>query len=107
MTSRGRRAREDGGRESPPTCPVCGDMVPPRSRSCPGCGADEETGWGTGSVAGDAGLSDEAYDDFVREELDDEPIETEGPSRFGFLLVVLGVLVVATILALLTTGKPP
>lgn len=29
----------------PSECPVCGAAVPPRARSCPGCGADERTGW--------------------------------------------------------------
>jgi hypothetical protein len=106
VTPRGRGGRDDGGHaQSPPTCPVCGDMVPAGSRSCPGCGADEETGWGTGSIASDAEFTEDDYDEFVRDEIDDAPIETSGPSRFGFLLVVLLVLVVAGLLALLTTAK--
>ena len=29
----------------PDVCPVCGESVPRRARCCPGCGADEKTGW--------------------------------------------------------------
>lgn len=30
----------------PPTeCPVCGEAVPRGARACPGCGADERSGW--------------------------------------------------------------
>ena len=29
----------------PEFCPVCGEAVPPRAKCCPGCGADEKTGW--------------------------------------------------------------
>jgi hypothetical protein len=29
----------------PSECPVCGAAVPPKARACPGCGADERTGW--------------------------------------------------------------
>ena len=29
----------------PETCPVCGEGVPRGARACPGCGADERSGW--------------------------------------------------------------
>lgn len=29
----------------PESCPVCGEDVPRNARACPGCGADERTGW--------------------------------------------------------------
>lgn len=29
----------------PGTCPNCGANVPRSARACPGCGADERTGW--------------------------------------------------------------
>ena len=29
----------------PEVCPVCGEAVPRRAKSCPGCGADERSGW--------------------------------------------------------------
>jgi len=30
---------------SPEHCPVCGEAVPRGAKACPGCGADERTGW--------------------------------------------------------------
>jgi hypothetical protein len=30
---------------TPEHCPVCGEPVPPGARACPGCGADERSGW--------------------------------------------------------------
>ena len=29
----------------PSECPVCGEAVPHGAIACPGCGADERTGW--------------------------------------------------------------
>lgn len=29
----------------PAACANCGEPVPPRAHACPGCGADERTGW--------------------------------------------------------------
>jgi len=29
----------------PEICPVCGEAVPSRAKCCPGCGADEKSGW--------------------------------------------------------------
>lgn len=29
----------------PEICPICGEAVPRRAKACPGCGADEKTGW--------------------------------------------------------------
>lgn len=29
----------------PSECPVCGEHVPRGAAACPGCGADERTGW--------------------------------------------------------------
>jgi predicted nucleic acid-binding Zn ribbon protein len=31
--------------QPPEICPVCGETVPRRATACPGCGADERTGW--------------------------------------------------------------
>ena len=88
-------------------------MVPAGKPACPACGADDRTGWQEDDLVtteqdlgAETHLDDERYEEFLKEDLEGETIETSGPSRFGFLLVVLGVLVVATILALLTTAKP-
>ena len=50
---------------TPPTeCPVCGEDVPRKARSCPGCGADERTGWNEENTRYDGlNLPDEAFDD--------------------------------------------
>ena len=29
----------------PESCPVCGEAVPRHAKACPGCGADERSGW--------------------------------------------------------------
>ncbi len=39
------KSQSRGRNDSPAECPVCGIDVPPNSRACPGCGADERTGW--------------------------------------------------------------
>lgn len=31
--------------EPPGECPVCGEWVPAKRRSCPSCGADAASGW--------------------------------------------------------------
>lgn len=50
--------------QTPETCPVCGEEVPPRALACPECGADENSGW-----RGD-GEDEETfdYDEFVEQE---------------------------------------
>ena len=49
----------------PPTeCPVCGENVPRDARACPGCGADERSGWDEEAMRYDGlDLPDSAYDD--------------------------------------------
>ncbi|ATC63528.1 hypothetical protein CMV30_05915 [Nibricoccus aquaticus] len=49
---------------APTECPVCGASVPPHSLACPGCGADERTGWNDESTRYDGlDLPDSAFDD--------------------------------------------
>ena len=36
--------------DAPDHCAVCGEAIPPRARACPGCGADERTGWREQSI---------------------------------------------------------
>jgi len=49
----------------PPTeCPVCGEAVPRGARACPGCGADERSGWNEEATRYDGlDLPDTAFDD--------------------------------------------
>lgn len=56
---------------TPDLCPHCGAPVPDGAPACPGCGADEQTGWSSGATAQRLGLpGDEEFDHdrFVREE---------------------------------------
>jgi hypothetical protein len=42
-------------------CPLCGADVPARSRSCPECGSDEETGWSEDTLYDGLDLPDPGY----------------------------------------------
>jgi hypothetical protein len=48
-------------------CPVCGESVPAKAKSCPNCGADERAGWNDSL---EDSLPDESfsYDEFVKRE---------------------------------------
>ena len=59
------------GFSPPDICPVCGEVVPPKARACPGCGADERAGWDEDAQVYDAlDLPDPSYDrgKFLEEE---------------------------------------
>jgi predicted amidophosphoribosyltransferase len=46
----------------PNECPVCGEPVPRDARACPGCGADERSGWNEEATRYDGlDLPDEAF----------------------------------------------
>jgi hypothetical protein len=49
----------------PPTeCPVCGEDVPRGAKACPGCGADERSGWDEEATRYDGlDLPADAFDD--------------------------------------------
>jgi len=55
---------------TPEVCPLCGELVPPRAKACPHCGADELTGWSDEAKLSGLGLPSEDfdYDRFVAEE---------------------------------------
>ena len=52
-------------RRPPKVCPVCGEDVPPKSKSCPECGACHESGWKLDGEPdyGALDLPDWAYED--------------------------------------------
>ncbi len=57
----------------PEICPNCGAAVPRKAKACPGCGADEATGWAEDAqqaTAADLGVAEEDfnYDEFVQRE---------------------------------------
>jgi len=59
----------------PEVCPNCGALVPPKARSCPGCGADEKTGWSDSAHADNLGIPDDNFDynEFVKFEFGASP----------------------------------
>jgi hypothetical protein len=81
----------------PATCPVCGESVPRGARACPGCGADERSGWNEDETRYDGlDLPNEAFAD------DATPLQ-RGPRSRGRLwlftgLVLLAVLILSFIL---------
>jgi hypothetical protein len=44
----------------PADCAQCGESIPPQAHACPGCGADERTGWREASVYDGLDLPDYA-----------------------------------------------
>lgn len=76
---------------TPPTCPNCGAAVPPRAKSCPECGSDEETGWSDDARVGGLDLPDEHfdYDDFVQKEFGGEKGSPSGLSWFWWVIAVV------------------
>ncbi len=43
------------------TCPICGEEVPRRAKSCPGCGACEKSGWSENRYLDGVDLPGEDY----------------------------------------------
>lgn len=78
------------GRTEPPSeCANCGEPVPRNARACPGCGADERTGWRETSV----------YDglDLPEEDAPTGPTDARRPMAVMWkaIAVVLVIIVVA------------
>jgi len=49
---------------TPTECPVCGEDVPREAKACPGCGADERSGWNEENTRYDGlNLPDEAFEE--------------------------------------------
>lgn len=73
----------------PDTCPVCGEDVPRGARACPGCGADERSGWNEDAARYDGlDLPDAAFAD--------EDTERAARRKHGaglWLVVAVGLLV--------------
>ena len=65
---------------SPENCPVCGADVPRRAKCCPGCGADDKTGWSDEAATDHLDLPDESfdYDDFVKREFGGPEVRPRG-----------------------------
>jgi predicted amidophosphoribosyltransferase len=79
--------------EPPTECAQCGADIPPRARACPGCGADERTGWREQSVYDGLNLPDE--------DTDNDPRSTARSSRPRDRLAWYWVLTIVAVLLLL------
>lgn len=82
-------------------CPVCGEDVPAKAKSCPHCGACEKSGWNEESRAAD-GLDlpddDFDYEKFAREEFG-TPTKLAGKQLvWKITAVVILVLMVAAVI---------
>jgi len=85
----------------PEVCPHCGAVIPPRSRSCPACGSDDQTGWSEDAPQTDLDLPDEEfdYDKFVAREFG--PKNKAIPEGIHWVWWVAAILLVVALLFLL------
>jgi hypothetical protein len=51
-------------RPTPEVCPVCGEDVPPKAKSCPNCGACHESGWSDDAESNELDLPGEGGEEF-------------------------------------------
>ena len=84
----------------PETCPNCGVNVPRNAKACPGCGADENTGWAEDAqqaTAADLGLPDDDfnYDEFTKREFGKSSAK---PSGLHWVWWLAGIAVLMAIL---------
>jgi hypothetical protein len=79
---------------SPTECPVCGESVPRNARACPGCGADERSGWNEDTTRYDGlDLPPSAFDD------GNEHTPARRPANDKLWLAVTVVVLLAVIIA--------
>lgn len=76
------------------TCPVCGEDVPRKSKSCPECGACEKSGWGDTSLDG-LDLPDEDYTTGRQIEDRGGSKSSAGLSRFWIVVTILVLIAMA------------
>lgn len=77
----------------PEICPNCGVAVPRNAKTCPGCGADESTGWAEEArqaTAADLGLPEEDfnYDEFVQREFAKPSPKPQGIHWFWWVVAI-------------------
>lgn len=72
----------------PEVCPNCGEDLPPKARSCPGCGSDENTGWSEEAQAAELGLPEDNFDyqEFTQREFGTKKPVT-GPTGLAWYFV--------------------
>ena len=91
------------GAEGPDECANCGTAIPRKASACPGCGADERTGWRENDTTRYDGLDlpDSAYAD----EGESAPTRRKRVPRAGlrwYWLVVAALLVASLVLGLIS-----
>lgn len=82
--------------EPPAECAQCGSAIPRGAHACPGCGADERTGWREQSIYDGLELPDEAFEDPASPPRNSAP----RPAQVGGLAWYWWVVAVALILLL-------
>jgi hypothetical protein len=83
-------------------CPVCGEEVAAGALACPGCGADDRTGWSTEAEYDGVDLP-EPEGDAVPEDLKDPAAENAGAGVPAWI-VVAAVLLLAFFVLLALAG---
>jgi len=74
---------------APTECPVCGETVPRGAKACPGCGADERSGWDEEATRyDDLDLPDSAFEDENRPKAAPRTVLDRTWVAIGVLLVV-------------------
>jgi hypothetical protein len=75
------------------TCPVCGEDVPRKAKSCPECGACEKSGWGDTSLDGlDLPDGDYTTGRMIEDKGSSEPA---GLSRFWIVVAIVVLIAMA------------
>ena len=75
----------------PDICPNCDAVVPRNAKACPGCGADETTGWSDSARADHLAIPGENfdYDEFVKEEFGPARVKPRGIHWLWWLTALL------------------
>ena len=86
---------------TPDICPNCGEVVPPKAKACPECGACEETGWSDEGRLDALGLPSEEfdYDEYVKREF-----EGEKPKRKSGAIWIITAIVLLALFAWIVLG---
>jgi hypothetical protein len=80
--------------DEPFVCPNCGEEVPAGAAACPGCGADEKTGWSENTVYDGTDIADPDGEEFdheawLRRERGQSPRHTGSQWIVWFVAVLL------------------
>ena len=87
----------------PGICPVCGAEVPPAVRACPGCGADDATGWNEDRAVYDGlDLPDDEfdYDEYLCKEFGGAEKPGKKPSKLLTWLGLTGLALAVLVLSI-------